>query len=44
MPKDDNSPTQHHTFDGLEYEDNPESGHEIHAILPSLWGRGHPTH
>jgi hypothetical protein len=28
----------------LEPEDYPELSHGIHAILPSLRGRGYPTH
>jgi hypothetical protein len=28
----------------LEFEDNPEPSHEVHTILPSLWGRGCPAH
>jgi hypothetical protein len=28
----------------LESEDNPEPGHGVHVILPSLWGQGHLAH
>jgi hypothetical protein len=29
---------------GLEPEDNAESSHGLHAVLSSLWGRGHLAH
>jgi hypothetical protein len=29
---------------GLESEDNAEPSHGLHAVLPSLWGRGYPAH
>jgi hypothetical protein len=32
------------TLGGLESEDDAEPGHGLHAVFPSLWGRGHLTH
>jgi hypothetical protein len=29
---------------GLESEDDAEPGHGLHAVFPSLWGRGRPAH
>jgi hypothetical protein len=31
-------------FGGLESEDNAEPSHGLHAVLSSLWGRGHLAH
>jgi hypothetical protein len=32
------------TLGGLESKDDAEPGHELHAVFPSLWGRGYLTH
>jgi hypothetical protein len=32
------------TLSGLESEDDVEPGHRLHAVFPSLWGRGYLTH
>jgi hypothetical protein len=29
---------------GLESEDNAKPSHGLHAVLSSLWGRGHPAY
>ena len=32
------------TLGGLESEDNAKPSHGLHAVLSSLWGRGHLAH